>query len=28
MGTTFDLDPDDCIMTSAREKIGIGITPM
>ncbi|CAE7732742.1 lepA, partial [Symbiodinium microadriaticum] len=23
MSTTFDLDPDDCIMTSAREKIGI-----
>lgn len=24
MSTTFDFDPDDCIMTSAREKIGIG----
>ena len=24
MSTTFDMDPDDCLMTSAREKIGIG----
>lgn len=23
MGTTFNLDPDDVIMTSAKQKIGI-----